>query len=283
MKQCPDCEHSRRYRLADGRYKCIDCGRRYSCTSVWDSVRLPEATKQRLLEFFAFGVPAYRQRFRSDASVSTRERFYRLARASCAREERLESFARAAAEKTRERRETLGWYVGEHPTKRLAAFSLIDRGGRIEVLPLSNTNLAERCMYLRPGHLCYAEDNTRAYACLGICGDRVVLQYRGSGPASEEHRNNIDRFWNYARHGAHTYHSVPAEYFHLYLGELCYRFNHRDQDLNRLLHRLLRHTSIREVKPLLTEMLGVRREARAKTTSIVALEIVKEFDAGQQL
>ena len=80
MKRCPSCEGTRHYKLADGRLKCRGCGQRFSWTSVWDSVRLPVATKQRLLELFVLGVPSYRQRFRSDASAAARERFYRLLR-----------------------------------------------------------------------------------------------------------------------------------------------------------------------------------------------------------
>ncbi|TCZ86060.1 hypothetical protein EYQ95_18705 [Lysobacter sp. N42] len=75
--------------MGDGRLKCRACGRRFSWTSVWDSVRLPETTKLRLLELFVLGVPSYRQRFLSDTSAASRERFYRLLRACCAQVEQL--------------------------------------------------------------------------------------------------------------------------------------------------------------------------------------------------
>lgn len=58
MKRCPGCRGCRHYRLADGRLKCRACGQRFSGTSVWDSVRLPNATKLRLLELFVLGVPS---------------------------------------------------------------------------------------------------------------------------------------------------------------------------------------------------------------------------------
>ncbi|WP_080361508.1 transposase [Burkholderia pseudomallei] len=40
MKRCPECAMSRPYELSDGRYKCRSCGKKFSWTSVWDSVRL---------------------------------------------------------------------------------------------------------------------------------------------------------------------------------------------------------------------------------------------------
>jgi transposase len=89
MKQCPVCAGSRHYALADGRLKCRRCGQRFTWTSVWDSIRLPGASKQRLLDLFVLGVPSYRQRFRSDTSAVSRERFYRLTRACCAMAEQL--------------------------------------------------------------------------------------------------------------------------------------------------------------------------------------------------
>jgi transposase len=82
MKQYPACGGSRHYSLSDGQFKCRAGGKRFTWTSVRDSVRLPGASKQRLLELFVLGVPPYRQRFRSNTTAATRERFYRLVPAS---------------------------------------------------------------------------------------------------------------------------------------------------------------------------------------------------------
>ena len=35
------------------------------------------------------------------------------------------------------------------------------------------------------------------------------------------------------------YRGVPTEFFHLHLAEVCWRFNHRDDELEPLLKRLL--------------------------------------------
>ncbi|WP_238944784.1 hypothetical protein [Allofranklinella schreckenbergeri] len=87
MKHCPECSGARHYRLSDGRFKCRACGKRFSWTSVWDSVRLPAKVKHRLLDLFVLGVPCYRQRFGDEASSAARERFYRLLRTCCAQVE----------------------------------------------------------------------------------------------------------------------------------------------------------------------------------------------------
>lgn len=87
MRSCPECSYTRAWHLSDGRYKCRRCGGRYSWTSVWNSGRVTEATKRRLLEFFVLGVPIYRMRFRVGVSTPAVQRFFRLIRAVLAFEE----------------------------------------------------------------------------------------------------------------------------------------------------------------------------------------------------
>lgn len=94
MKRCPECSASRPYKLSDGWFKCRVCGKRFSWTSIWDSVRLSSREKTHLLELFVLGVPVYRQRFDTSVSAKSRERFYRLIRACMAQQEQLrEPFA----------------------------------------------------------------------------------------------------------------------------------------------------------------------------------------------
>ena len=38
------------------------------------------------------------------------------------------------------------------------------------------------------------------------------------------------------------------------LGEICYRFNHRKQDLKPLLLKLMRQTTVSEIKPILVRL-----------------------------
>ena len=67
--------------------KCRRCGCRYKIKSVWESSRLSDRTKTKLVKFFALGVPFYRMRFRGIASAPAIERFFRLTRVCCAYEE----------------------------------------------------------------------------------------------------------------------------------------------------------------------------------------------------
>ncbi|MEL1262988.1 IS1595 family transposase [Pseudoxanthomonas putridarboris] len=255
MKQCPACGGSRHYGLSDGRLKCRACGKRFTWTSVWDSVRLPGTSKHRLLELFVLGVPSYRQRFRSDTTAATRERFYRLVRACCAMVEQL----REPFEGTLELDETT--FGGSRKGKRgwgaagkVIVFGLIKRNGQVKAMPIAAHDRASVMQQIdahsREGSLYYT-DEWQAYATLRLRGEHVMIRKEKGRPLGRDHINGIEGFWSYAKNWLYPYRGVPSQYFHLYLAEVCYRFNHRQQDLKPLLFRLLKATSIQEMRPIL--------------------------------
>jgi len=56
---------------------------------------------------------------------------------------------------------------------------------------------------------------------------------------SRDHLNGIEGFWSYAKHWLHQYRGMPQKYFHLYLEEVEWRFNHRNENLVKLIRNLL--------------------------------------------
>ena len=255
MKQCPRCQRKKAYKLSDGRLKCRTCGHRYSWTSVWESSRLSEATKRRLVELFALGVPIYRQRFRDDASSSAKERFYRLIRACCAHEEQLrEAFAGAIeCDETTfggHRKGKRGWGAAG----KVIVFGLIQRNGTVKAAPIAAHSRAEVMRQIQehtlPGSLYYT-DEWQAYATLRLRGAHVVIRKEQGRPKGRDHVNGIEGFWSYAKNWLTPYRGVPRKFFHLYLGEICYRFNHRHEDLEPIIISKLKTTSMHEIRPLL--------------------------------
>lgn len=255
MKQCPECGGSRHYVLADRRLKCRRCGKRFTWTSVWASVRLSGPSKQRLLELFVLGVPSYRQRFRSDTSAATRERFYRLVRACCAMCEQLREPFQGALELDETtfggaRKGKRGWGAAG----KVIVFGLIKRNGHVKAMPIAAHDRASVMQQIdahsREGSLYYT-DQWQAYATLRLRGEHVMVRKEKGRPVGRDHINGIEGFWSYAKNWLSPYRGVPSQYFHLYLAEVCYRFNHREQDLKPLLLKLLKTTSIQEIRPIL--------------------------------
>jgi len=139
MRKCPNCEHTRAYKLGDGRYKCKSCGKRYRMHTAWSSSRLRDTVKHELLRRFVWGVPVYRQRFDCPASAAAVERFYRLVRACMAWAEEL----REPFEGSLECDETT--FGGARPGKRgwgaagkVIVFGIIKRNGQVKAMPIAS-------------------------------------------------------------------------------------------------------------------------------------------------
>ena len=222
---------------------------------MWDSVRLSAATKHRLLELFVLGVPSYRQRFRSATTAASRERFYRLVRACCAMVEQLREPFDGAIECDETtfggaRKGKRGWGA----LGKVIVFGLVKRNGCVKAMPIAAHDrasvLSEIEAHTREGALYYT-DEWQAYATLRLRGEHVMIRKEKGRPVGRDHINGIEGFWSYAKNWLYPYRGVPQQYFHLYLGEVCYRYNHRSDDLKPLLFRLLKQTSIQELRPIL--------------------------------
>lgn len=249
MKGCPRCESVSAWVLGDGRLKCQSCGRRYRWKSVWDSVRLSEAAKEALLEAFVRGVPAA-QSAAEQACADSRERFYRVVRACCAKYERPSreglSIAECASVSSRARAAMRGWSTSQ----RVMIVGFAERAGLIQisappggiahVLP----KLRER---IAVGGVLQLDD-VNASACLQIQGDYVIV------PATTRAAlvmSSAEAFWRHTRLHLQMFRKIPVKFFQLYLAEACLRFNQRDQNLHALLREIMDTTASSELKPLL--------------------------------
>lgn len=235
MQRCPRCGETRAWRLGDGRLKCKTCGLRYSGTSAWDSVRLPEEAKRQLLERFVTGEPAYRQRLLRTAAPASRERFNRLVRACCT--------MAGDGEWATERAATAATGT---PAERIVAFELAERDGLVGI------SAAEEPLPAAPasrGELQRLGDR-HARIVLKTHGGRIAMRKGKPSPPRDE-GDLIGRFWDYARDWLRPYRGIPQRYFPLYLGEACYRFNHRGEELGPLLLELMRTTPVQVLRPLL--------------------------------
>ena len=138
----------------------------------------------------------------------------------------------------------------------MIVFGIIKRNGQVKAMPIATQDrqavMQQIDAHTREGSLYYT-DQWQAYATLKLRGDHVVIRKEKGRPVGRDHINGIEGFWSYAKNWLYPYRGVPSKYFHLYLGEVCYRFNHRSEDLQPLLYRLLRDTPISKLSPLLVQ------------------------------
>ena len=245
------------WRLADGRRKCRRCGRRYRLRTAWDACRLPGRVKHALVQRFVWGVPVYRQRFAPLASRPTTERFYRLLRAVMAQSEQLRApFAGALeCDETsfgRARKGKRGWGAAG----KVLVFGVVQRNGLVKAQPIPAHDRVSVMRVIqaesREGALYYT-DEWQAYATLRLRGDHVVVRKQKGRPLGRDHINGIEGFWSYAKNGLYPYRGVPRKHFHLDLGEICYRFNHRSDNLKPLLVKLLKTTNSNDLQETLVQ------------------------------
>ena len=92
--------------------------------------------------------------------------------------------------------------------------------------------------YTKTGSLYYT-DNWFAYTSLPVRRNHVVVLKEKGIPKGRDHTNGIEGFWSFAKHWLYQYRGINQDYFPLYLKEVKWRFNHRNENLIILLRRLL--------------------------------------------
>jgi transposase len=257
MAKCPECGRSRTWQLSDGRRKCRACGRRFRVRSAWHASRLSARVKRELAQRFAWGVPVYRQRFGKLASRPATERFYRLMRACMAHAEQLRAPFEGALECDEtafggHRKGKTGWGAAG----KVLVFGIVKRNGLVTAQPIAAHDRASVLQVIeahsREGSLYYTDD-WNAYATLRMRGEHVIIRKAKGRPVGRDHINGIEGFWSYAKNWLYPYRGVPRKHFHLYLGEICYRFNHHREDLRPLLIKLLKTITAQQLEPILVQ------------------------------
>ncbi len=243
--RCPKCQFTTNWKLSDGRRKCCRC-RSYFKPRI-SYFRLSNYHTNHLIEYFCLGVPIYRLRLVTPVSRQTIGKFFRFLRQlifdQLAKE--LEETKLAGPNEMDEtmfggkRKGKRGWgAIGKK-----MVFGIYKRNGKVIVFQIPNrsrqtiTDLIFK--HTAPGSLCYT-DEWHAYTYLSIRNNHVVVRKDKGRPQGRDHINGIEGFWSYAKHWLYQYRGVPQKYFHLYLKETEWRFNHRDDNLIQLIKQLVK-------------------------------------------
>ena len=252
MKKCPRCSSVKFWILSTGQSRCAQCGltRKFD-SDRWPSSRVSPYWKGRLVEYFCLGVPAYRLRFQVLYDRKTIQRWFRFFREAIYNHH-FKELSELSGEI--EMDETM--FGGHRPGKRgwgaagkHIVFGIYQRNGKVLTFPISSRGIQQlgplMTTYTKPGSLYYTDD-WHAYTFLDIRGNHVVISKDSGRPKGRDHINGIEGFWSYAKHWLYHYRGVPKQYFHLYLKEMEWRFNHRDENLIPVLRKYLHQPVIKE-------------------------------------
>ena len=197
-----------------------------------------------MVEFFSLGVPAYRLRFQVPYSKPTILRWFRMLR-EVIYEDSMKDLKPLPGKI--EMDETM--FGGKRPGKRgwgatakIIVFGIYQRNAKVLTFPISSR--AKETMqpyitrYTKAGSLYYTDD-WFAYTFLPVRGNHVVVLKEKGVPRGRDHINGIEGFRSFAKHWLYQYRGISKAYFPLYLKEVEWRFNHRNENLVILLRRLL--------------------------------------------
>lgn len=242
---CPRCKN-RNLRRAGSQYACRRCQYKFNdfTGTPLAKIRLPLNVIAHLLYVFSLGVPAYRMRFHVDINLDTVERTFKVFREAIYDSAVTDLVLSGKLELDEamfggHRAGKRGWGA-ENKT---VVFGIYARNGQILTFIVPDrkrATLMERIKkHTKKGSLYYTDDHT-AYAVLDTMGKHeIVTHSQDEYVRGDSHINGIEGFWSYAKAWMYHYRGVPKKYFHLYLKEIEFRFNHRNDNIFDIMSQLM--------------------------------------------
>lgn len=174
--------------------------------------------RTELVQWFAWGVPGYRQRFSSVASRPATERFYHLIRLVMAQAEQLRGpfDGIPACDETTfggARKGERGWGAAD----KVIVFGIIKRNGVVKVQPIPAHDRASIRAVIqaesREGSL-NCTDQWQAHATLRLRGEHVVLRKEKGQPRARSHQRYRGRLVH-AKNALSAYPGIPKKFLHI--------------------------------------------------------------------
>ncbi len=126
-------------------------------------------------------------------------------------------------------------------------FGLLKREGKVYVTIVRNCS-KEALMPIIQGKILEGStvhtDGWKAYDGLILNGyDHYrVFHSENEFARGKSHVNGIESFWSYAKHRLAKFHGCKSENFVLHLKECEFRFNHRNENLQKIIRKLLKNS-----------------------------------------
>ena len=257
---CPRCGATRPlYRLAEGRWRCGACRSAAAGAYTFDvrtgtwagRSRVPAATWLWLVKLFELELTARHAALQTGVSYPTALGvFTTLRRAILAGEGRdspefdllrreVEADESYFGPRRPRRSRGLPGNRGRSAPHKTPVFGILERRGRVEVSVVPNCSaeslINATLKTVKRGSLVYT-DKWSGYDTLAFCGYRHLKVDHGVQFArGKVHINGLEGFWSYAKAKFIKHHGVSPDRFPLYLYEWQFRYNHRTDDLFKLL------------------------------------------------
>lgn len=135
---------------------------------------------------------------------------------------------------------------GRGAAGKVPVFGILERNGTVWVEVVKDVTaeslLSMTIKTVRRGSIVYT-DKFRSYNALMFCGYRHLrVDHRKRFSTGKVYINGLEGFWSYAKERIMKFHGVSKEKFPLYLKEMEFRYNDRNNNIFTLLVENLCHT-----------------------------------------
>jgi transposase len=240
---CIRCKSYKVYRLSDGRFRCKRCGYTYfEWTGRWlGKLKISAIDWLWIIKLFELELSTRKIAKQVSISYPTVLKAVDLIRRSIVTESKGD---RDLIEGEVEMDEA--YFGGKRKGKRgrgaghkIPVFGILERQGIVQVEVLPNVS-AQSLLNLtvkkvRRGSIVYT-DKFRGYDALMFCGYRHLrIDHEKVFSSGKVYINGLEGFWSYAKERLIKHHGVSIQKFPLYLKEMEFRYNHRNQNIFEIL------------------------------------------------
>lgn len=240
---CIACRSYKTYKIPDKRYRCKRCGYKFhDFTGRWiNKVRISYKKWLWIIKLFELEVSARKIAQQVQLSYPTVLKAVTIIRI-------------ALVANTKDAKDLFNgeieldesYFGGRRKGKRgrgaynkVPVFGILERNGTVLVEVVKDVT-AESLLSLtiktvRRGALVYT-DKFRSYNALMFCGYRhLKVNHKKRFASGKVYINGLEGFWSYAKERIMKFHGVSKEKFPLYLKEMEFRYNNRNNDIFTLL------------------------------------------------
>jgi len=232
--KCPQCNYRYHYHCADKRRKCKRCGKLFTYRPQGRRNALPLEQRDELARLFWLGVPSVRAARDLGIHRNTAYRYYKRIREAITADREAELSKLDGSIEADE-----SYFGGVQKGKRgrgaagkIVVFGLLKRGGEVRVfLPTRCTGdqiIGTIKANVQLDSIVYT-DSFSAYNKLSINGfHHERINHSKEFASGRNHINGIENFWGFAKRRLKMYHGGYKRNFHLFIREMEFRFNHRN-------------------------------------------------------
>ena len=232
-RKCVFCNNTKLYRLKDKRLKCKNCGKYYSIKRIKRDLQI--------LYYFYLEVSARKTASEMDLDYGIVHRKFMKFR------KRIKHYCDQEAKKLKGKLELDESYFGgkrkgnrgRGAKNKAIVFGILERKGKVYTVIVENvtakTLMRSIQQKARKGSVFYT-DGFKSYVSLHQYGKHNIIRHdKDKFAKAKNHINGIEGFWSYAKERFHKYHGINKKNYPLYLKEMEFRFNHRDEKVFNLL------------------------------------------------